>query len=50
MTPQAKKVKEEMIRQFLWWAKYNPTVVKEKFGITSMSTLEEIIRFNIVKK
>lgn len=50
MTEQAKKIKAEMLSQFLHWAKYNPTIVKEKFGVTSISNLEEIIRFYIIKK
>lgn len=50
MTEQAKKIKKEMVEQFLHWAKYNPTVVKEKFGISSIDSLKEVINLNVVKK
>lgn len=50
MTTQAKEIKDDMISDFLHWAKYNPTVVKQKYGISSLHLLEEIIRMNIVKK
>lgn len=50
MTKQAEKIKKEMLEQFLHWAKYNPTIIKEKFGVSSIHNLEEIIKFNILKK
>jgi hypothetical protein len=45
MTDQQKKIKREMVEQFLHWAKYNPTIVKEKFGISSIESLKYIISY-----
>lgn len=50
MTEQATKIKNEMLSQFMHWAKYNPTLVKQQFGISSISSLEDIIRFNVLQK
>jgi len=49
MTKQAKKIKEAMLSDFLHWAKYNPTIVKEKFGVSDLSTLQNIIKFYVFK-
>jgi hypothetical protein len=48
MTNQEKKIKQDMVDQFLHWAKYNPTMVKEKFGV-SVEGLKMIIE-NLFKK
>lgn len=50
MTDQAQKIKKEMLSQFLHWAKYNPTIIKESFNVSSISSLEDIIEANIFKK
>jgi hypothetical protein len=50
LTPQAKKIKEEMLSQFLHWAKYNPTIIKQEFGVSSVHSLQSILDIYVFKK